>query len=239
MRPNPNIEQSRGFTLIELLVVISILTVLASLLLPILAKAKTQIRRAVCASNLRQLGFALNMYVGEFHRYPLDSEWGEAGLTGFGGKLLPYVVQTYGVFICPEKQRFAKADGAGKAFDLFSYGYNAAGTARDGRDLLLGMGLLRRISESQIIAPSEMIVSGDSGIGTLSSHLLSPYEIDGINRSVIPENPQLPSARHDGGANILFCDGRVAYGKQSQWIEKTPQSRRQWNNDNEPHPETW
>jgi prepilin-type processing-associated H-X9-DG protein len=52
-------------------------------------------------------------------------------------------------------------------------------------------------------------------------------------------DPQLPSQRHDGGANILFCDGHVVYGKQDKWIEKTFESRGQWNNDNQPHPETW
>jgi prepilin-type processing-associated H-X9-DG protein len=223
----------------ELLVTISIATILAGLLLPALCKAKSQTRRAVCASNLRQLGFAVSMFVDEFHRYPLTDEWGEAGLTGSGGKLLPIVARTYGVFICPEKQRAVKTDGGSNAYLLFSYGYNGAGTAREGRDLLLGMGLRRPITDSQIKVPSEMILIGDSGIGTLSSELLNPNELEGINESSIPEQPQLPSQRHRGGANLIFCDGHVAFGKQGIWIEKTAQSRRQWNNDNQPHPETW
>jgi prepilin-type N-terminal cleavage/methylation domain-containing protein len=91
----------RAFTLIELLVVIAVIGILASLLLPALARAKQHAQGIRCMSNLRQLGVAVTLYTQEFNgKFQIDSPldpdqtWGSILNTNQPLKSLP-------VFMCP------------------------------------------------------------------------------------------------------------------------------------------
>jgi prepilin-type N-terminal cleavage/methylation domain-containing protein len=63
-----------GFTLIELLVVIAILSVLAGILFPVFAKARSRARGATALSNLKQIGAALQMYAADYDEH-LPDRW--------------------------------------------------------------------------------------------------------------------------------------------------------------------
>jgi len=62
-------ERVWGFTLVELLVVITIVTILMSLLFPVLQGARETAHRAVCMANLKQLGLALDLYADSASGY--------------------------------------------------------------------------------------------------------------------------------------------------------------------------
>jgi prepilin-type N-terminal cleavage/methylation domain-containing protein len=132
-RLNPSLM---GFTLIELLVVIALIAILAGLLLSSLQGAKIQGKSAVCKSNMRQMGLATAMYVGDTGYYPYmvapQLPYGDTGYE-WPVALKPYVPVTLTnlVFVCPGytgglptwQFNYSGPRGTG------SYAYNYRGTA--------------------------------------------------------------------------------------------------------------
>lgn len=120
----------KRFTLIELLVVVAIIGILASLLLPSLSRARESAKRAVCASNEKQIGSAMAMYHGSFDdSYPLHSNWGNmVGSLGtvntYGGTTIPasrplnaYLDETGKVAECPSDLGDSLQNGIDSCFD--------------------------------------------------------------------------------------------------------------------------
>lgn len=132
-------RSQRGFTLIELLVVIAIIGVLASLLLPALAKAKSQASRTSCVNSLRQVILSARLYSDEYDdRLPWPN-WGtSAGWTGWlflnapaatdydatGGLLWRYI-RTTNTFRCPLDFK-DQAQIASRAQKISSYCMNGS-----------------------------------------------------------------------------------------------------------------
>lgn len=95
-------KRTAAFTLIELLVVIAIIALLVSILLPSLQKAKELARRAVCATNLRSIELAVNMYAQDNNEAFPEVNGPSSGGWRWAGNLLMHYPQ-YGSSDLPDR----------------------------------------------------------------------------------------------------------------------------------------
>lgn len=249
----------QGFTLIELLVVIAIIAILAAMLLPALSMANQKAKSIRCVGNLRQLAFAVSLYNTEHTYYPIyvagyQNSGPSSGMVQYiwADLLMTYVSSNREVFNCPSnpnKYRWTNSP-INIYYTPFSYGYNeggggilkpenatGGGLAMPDRSLGLGWSqkltdpdYLKPVPDWEVKMPSDMISFGDTTTDSYYDIAISPQH----------SFPKLwPSARHNKGSNITFCDSHVESMKQSKVVEESDAMRRRWNRDHEPHPDTW
>jgi prepilin-type processing-associated H-X9-DG protein/prepilin-type N-terminal cleavage/methylation domain-containing protein len=194
-------QNKRAFTLVELLVVIAVIAILASLLLPSLARAKGKARSTQCLSNLRQWTLALSFYLEENDDciprrgqgvQPLfiidrPEDWFNAlpplvGLPGYYTLVTEENIpgpEERTIFACPAARRTAYTN-------FLSYAMN--------------------IYLSPTIRPTPHRFSEISDPSTLAFMADGPCDYSSTAPSIKPYSVQ---ARHNGQANIAFLDGHV------------------------------
>jgi prepilin-type N-terminal cleavage/methylation domain-containing protein/prepilin-type processing-associated H-X9-DG protein len=98
------VVQPRGFSLVELLVVIAIIGTLAGLLMPAIQQAREAARRTQCASNLRQVGLAMNQFIDTHNgRFP-DTSHTDADKSWIY-TVAPFMENVDSIRICPSDEK--------------------------------------------------------------------------------------------------------------------------------------
>jgi prepilin-type N-terminal cleavage/methylation domain-containing protein len=238
-------KQATAFTLIELLVVIAIIAILAALLLPVLARAKTQAVAARCMSNNKQLDLAWIMYADDNGgRLPINSDqslfyegtpsWiygfmdfttGEQNtnttylISGAWSLLGPNVGGQHQIFACPAANYVSPAEASlgwsARARSVAMDGALGDGETYDG--FSFSSQFWRAVKTSDLIhpGPANTWVFTDEHPDAIDDGVL--YTFYGYTNGT-GQFTELPGSQHAGDCGMGFADGHAIIHK---WISST------------------
>ena len=217
---------SGAFTLIELLVVIAIIAILASMLLPALARAKESGKRIACVNDLRQLGLSMQMYED-------DNEGLQPQRTiNLPGGSWPCALRDYykdlKVLTCPNDlsplsnpSAFSNEDRAPRSYILNGWNdyFEAQGIAFASMEGT-------KMPESAIHEPSETILFGEKNETSIHYYMdfmeIDPTTLLANDFAELDHNKHMRTTTTTGGSNFAFADGSARYYKY--WTSVQPKN---------------
>ena len=196
------------FTLIELLVVVAIIGILASLLLPVLGKARRTAKAQVCSSQMKQIYLASSMWSD-------DNDNDHVYTKNGGSTWISYIMKYTGysslddthVFLCPE----VSLGNTSYNWQKTKYGmsFYAGNTSRDDGD-----GLYQQVKSANISQPVNALMIMES----------STFHYKG---TIFGDDPST-WGRHDNKANTLFVDGHAKQNVRSNLQILDPNDTSYW-----------
>ena len=233
-----------GFTLIELLVVIAIIAILSALLLPALSKAKSTARNVACLSNLKQLDLCMHLYVVDNNDFFVPNNsiatfilttngyvW--AALPGsswlpdvdadteidpiniVNGLLFQYN-KALPIYHCPaDESTLHTPDGQSLAqlrWRSYNLSQSVNGYPQGDAEYFHSIPAWTKYTEVRHPIPGELFVFIDESADTIQDAEFGNPPAGGIFQQ---EWWDMPSDRHNKGANLAFADGHVEHWK---WV---------------------